>query len=639
MDSLAADLAWLPGAPANFRALCREPNLDGAAISRLANHALNSADAGLLGKAIARRLDVEGTLAPLIPYTLAILSNATTEFVVDALPAAAARYGVAARLVAPPYDQVLQQVLDRESMLYRTKPDAVLLALDHRWFGFETFDARDGAATQVPAAVARLREAIDALRRIGGIPAIVQTIPAPPLSLFGSYDRRMAGTARALAEEANRRIAALAEKSGCYLLDAATLAERIGTERWFDPVVWHSFKLPFAASCVPAYADGVGRLIGAIRGKSRKCLVLDLDNTIWGGVVGDDGMEGLALGAGTATGEAFLAVQRLALDLRARGVMLAVSSRNDEQTARAPFREHPDMLLREEHISVFQANWLDKAANIEAIAKALNIGVDALVLLDDNPAERAFVRAALPGVAVPELPADPSWYARYLSAAGYFEAISFTAEDRMRADAYVADARRAEVMTRARDVGDYLQSLDMTMTVASFDARSRQRIAQLINKSNQFNLTTQRYTEAEIAAFQEDPAIYTLQARLRDRFGDLGMISVVICRPSQQGGEPVWSIDSWVMSCRVLGRQVEMAMLSEIVTAARRHGVLWLFGRYHPTPKNGMVADHYTKLGFSQAEIEPDGTTHYRLSVADFVPTSLPMTVVAAVESVENVTP
>ena len=227
--------------------------------------------------------------------------------------------------------------------------------------------------------------------------------------MFGSYDPRVRETPRALIEETNRRLIGLAEESDSYLLDTASLAERVGTDHWFDPVVWHSYKLPFAARCIPLYADMVGRLLGAIRGKAKKCLVLDLDNTVWGGVVGDDGIEGIVVGTGSGAGEAFLAVQRTALDLRERGIMLAVSSRNDEETARRPFRELPDMLLREQHISVFQANWLDKASNLEVIAKTLNIGIDALVLLDDNPAERAFVRAALPMVAVPELPRDPSW--------------------------------------------------------------------------------------------------------------------------------------------------------------------------------------------------------------------------------------
>ena len=437
---------------------------------------LKSGEAAALGRAIARNLLLGADPSPLSKFRLAITSNATTDLIADAVPAASARHGVAVTVVATAYDQVLQQSLDPGSALHRAHPDAVLIAVDHRWLQFEHFDPACDADQRVAAAVARIAEVVDSLRRLGWIPAIIQTVPTPPLAMFGSYDPRVRETPRALIEETNRRLIGLAEESDSYLLDTASLAERVGTDHWFDPVVWHSYKLPFAARCIPLYADMVGRLLGAIRGKAKKCLVLDLDNTVWGGVVGDDGIEGIVVGTGSGAGEAFLAVQRTALDLRERGIMLAVSSRNDEETARRPFRELPDMLLREQHISVFQANWLDKASNLEAIAKTLNIGIDALVLLDDNPAERAFVRAALPMVAVPELPRDPSWYPWYLSAAGYFEAIGFTAEDRLRADAYTAETQRAQVLAQARDLGDYLSSLEMVMSLSPFDRRSRQRM-------------------------------------------------------------------------------------------------------------------------------------------------------------------
>lgn len=643
MNYSVTDLPWLPSAPDDVRSLHRALDLSdpsiGNGIQKLANYNLKPADATGLGKVIARALAAGNELIPLSRYSLGVLSNATTDFIIDALPAAAARHGVAASAIAAPYDQILQQALDPGSALHRAKPDAVLLAVDHRWLGFDSLNLGKDVTAQIDLAIARFAEVVNALRQVGGLTAILQTIPAPPLPLFGSFDRRMPASPRALIDEVNRRLVTLAAESGNYLLDVAALAEGVGTDTWFDPVVWHSYKLPFASRCVPIYADLVGRLLGAIRGKAKKCLVLDLDNTVWGGVIGDDGIDHIVLGSGSALGEAFLAVQRMALNLRERGIMLAVSSRNEDATARAPFKEHPEMLLRDEHISVFQANWLDKASNIEAIAKELNIGVDAMVLLDDNPAERAYVRAALPMVGVPELPSDASWYPWFLSAAGYFEAIGFTVEDRLRVETYAADARRAAVMARSHDLGDYLRSLEMTINLAPFDQRSRQRIAQLINKSNQFNLTTRRYTEAEVAAAEADPSVFTLQARLRDRFGDLGMIAVVICRPSICDGEPAWMIDSWLMSCRVLGRQVEMAMLSEIVAAAKQHGVRHLLGLYRPTAKNAMVNDHYAKLGFETLEISSTGDRHYRLHTTDFGPPVLPMAFERASVSLEPAIP
>jgi FkbH-like protein len=464
---------------------------------------------------------------------------------------------------------------------------------------------------------------VAAIHERTGAPVIVPTLPTPPTMLFGSFDRQSQAALASRVAALNVGIVELAGQSGVLLLDLATLADTVGREQWFDDRYHYLYKLPVAAAAVPLYADWLARLIAAVRGRSRKCLVLDLDNTCWGGVIGDDGIEGIRVGPGSAEGEAFAAVQRYALDLKARGIILAVSSKNEDATARRAFREHPGMLLRETDIAVFQANWQDKPSNIEAIARSLNIGLDAIVLLDDNAAERAQVRAALPMVAVPELPSDAALYPAILSAAGYFEALSFSDEDRGRAATYAADALRAEVLGKSRDLGDYLQSLDMQISFAPFDALNRARIAQLINKSNQFNLTTRRYTEAEVEAFERDPAVFTLQVRLRDRFSDFGMIGVIIAR-SAPAARPAWEIDSWLMSCRVLGRRVEQAMLGKLVEAAREAGVDELRGQYIPTEKNKMVAQHFPALGF--AEIADDGCEGhmFALSVADFQPQILP---------------
>ena len=297
--------------------------------------------------------------------------------------------------------------------------------------------------------------------------------------------------------------------------------------------------------------------------------MLDLDITVWGGVVGDVGMENIAIAEGDAVGEAFRSVQRFALELRERGVVLAVSSKNDDAVARRVFREHPDMLLRENHIAVFQANWKDKASNIKAISEELSLGLDAFVFLDDNPAERGIVRQMLPDVTVPELPADPAYYARTLAAAGYFESTVFSPEDRQRADYYERNAKRVALQKELGGLDEYLASLDMEITFSPFDAYGRDRIAQLINKSNQFNLTTKRYTPAEIAQLERDSDVLALQIRLSDVFGDNGMISVVICRRADRA---VWTIDTWLMSCRVLGRGVERMVLRELIARARvRH--------------------------------------------------------------------
>jgi FkbH-like protein len=432
------------------------------------------------------------------------------------------------------------------------------------------------------------------------------------------------GTLRNLLGRINAGLCENLAGTADLLVDVAGLAETVGLDAWHSPVQWNMAKLPFSNTYLPIYADYVCRIIAALRGKSRKCLVLDLDNTVWGGVIGDDGLEGVAVAQGDPTGEAHLAVQRLALDLRSRGVVLAVSSKNNDAVARLPFREHPEMLLREEHIAVFQANWNDKATNIKAIANELSLGLDSMVLLDDNPVERGLVRQILPQVAVPELPEDPALYARTLAAAGYFEAIAFSDEDRKRAGFYQDNARRVSLQQQAGDVEAYLASLNMEITFGPFDSTGRARIAQLINKSNQFNLTTRRYSEAEIAQLEADPCCFTLQVRLADTFGDNGMISVVICRPSTPDA---WVIDTWLMSCRVLGRRVEHMVLRELIEHTRARGISRLVGTYIPTAKNQLVEHHYRNLGFAETRADENGTTHWALDVQSANVQSAPMTV------------
>jgi FkbH-like protein len=620
MSPSVVTLPWLPEPPDDFTARCRaltaaSPS-PGPAIMGLAGYRLSAQQSLSLARAIAR---CRGTgLAPLGDFRLGILASATFDLIVDCIPAAAARHGVAVEIVTAPYDQVMQEAFDPASGINGAQLDAVLVAVDHRWL---KLDRAGTGGESVADALEKLRGVVENLRRNGGAPAILQTVPVPPQALFGSFDRRWPASVRAKIDDFNRGVAALADEFSAYVLDMAALAERIGTDLWFDPVHWVSYKLPFAAECFPVYAEMLGRLLGAIRGKARKCLVLDLDNTLWGGVIGDDGLEGIYLGQGSAKGEAFLSVQQSALDLRDRGIVLAVSSKNDDAVARGPFREHPEMLIKEHHVAVFQANWQDKPSNLEAIAKALNIGLDALVMLDDNPAERAQIRAALPMVAVPELPSDPSRYAWYLAAAGYFEAVAFSVEDAARAESYASDARREEVKAGARDLGDYLSSLGMTIRLGSFDVANRKRIAQLINKTNQFNLTTRRYSEAEVEAMESDASLFTLQVRLEDKFGDLGMIGVVICRPSGEDG--AWDIDTWLMSCRVLGRRVEEAMLAKVAGAARARGAHKLIGHYLPTAKNAMVRDLFGRLGLTLVEDGASGR-RYELDLGAYAAPELP---------------
>jgi FkbH-like protein len=631
LNPLYSELHWLPRAPddiaGRLKSLTATSERLGTEIRSVAQHFLNLNQLTKLSKIIEKSRAAGVLLDPLIPFRLGVLSNSTVDLIVPAMIASAARRGINLEVFQAPYDQVAQEALTLDSKINLSNPDAVLFALDYRAL---PLNASPGNPETAAATVRGVMEYLEALRygiKAGsGALCIFQSFPIPAEPLFGSLDVALPGTLRNLLDSINRELAALIVGSGDVLLDIAGLAQLVGQADWHDTQLWNLAKFPFSDALIPLYADHVARTIAAVRGKSGKVLILDLDNTIWGGVIGDDGLEGIRIAQGDAAGEAHLAVQRLALDLRERGILIAVSSKNSDQTAREPFEKHPEMLLRLEHIAVFQANWNDKASNIEAIAEELSLGLDAMVFLDDNPAERGLIRKLLPQVAVPELPEEPAFFARTLSAGGYFEAIAFAAEDRARAGFYQDNAKRAELKRHVGGVGDYLASLDMTITFQPFDSTGRARIVQLINKSNQYNLTTRRYTEPEIAAAENDSSMFTLQVRLADKFGDNGMISVIICKRVDIDD---WEIDTWLMSCRVLGRKVESTVLREIIEHARAAGIRRLVGVFRPSERNGMVVDHYAKLGFDKMAVDPSGESRWVFSVDNSAPDPAPMKVIS----------
>jgi FkbH-like protein len=628
-DSLYANLAWLPQPPPDFSSLCRS-TLDcegdlGSPLQALAIHRLNGNQLGLLAKVLTKAREQGKSLTPLIPFRLGVLSNATLGFIVPALEATALRHGIALECIEADYGQVIQEALSPNSRINQAGPDAVLIAVDLRYPPLRSAPGDKQAADAVVRETLDHFHAIrDGIRANSGAISILQTLAPFPDSLFGNFDRVLPGTPRQLIDAVNLGLIEGVRGTEDVLVDVAAIAEAVGLANWHSPTQWNLAKLPFAYDFVPLYADHVARTIAALRGKSRKCLILDLDNTVWGGTIGDDGIEGIRIAQGDVIGEAHLAVQRLALTLLERGIVLAVSSKNNDDVARKPFREHPEMLLREEHFSVFQANWNDKAVNIKAIAEELSLGLEAMVFLDDNPVERDLVRQILPQVAVPELPGDPALYARTLSAAGYFESVAFSGEDLNRAGYYQDNARRVTLRQLSSDLDSYLASLDMEIVFQPFDKVSRARIAQLINKSNQYNLTTRRYTEAEVAAAELDPKCFTLQVRLLDKFGDNGMISAVIC---SQTGASTWEIDAWLMSCRVLGRQVQEVVLLELLKHAGANGIERLLGVYKPTEKNRMVEQHYPSLGFASIASNRDGSTTWELVVKNARVQEFPMRV------------
>jgi FkbH-like protein len=613
VNSLYSELRWLPPAPKDFsdrlKALGNSPGRLGHELQALAQHGLNLNQLTKLAKAIALAKTDGRSLDPLVAFRLAVLSNSTIDLVVPALVASAARRGIALEVIQPSYDQVAQEALTPDSKVNSSKPEAVLFAIDFRALPLKlSLGNSEASAATVEGVIGYLRALRDSIKANSNAVCIFQSFAPPVETLFGNLDRALPGSIRSLIDGINNELAELVLHSGDVLLDVAGIAETVGLANWHDPQLWNLAKISFSDELIPLYADHVARVVAALRGKSGKVLVLDLDNTVWGGIIGDDGLEGIKLAQGDAIGEAHLAVQRLALDLRQRGIVLAVSSKNSDLVARAPFEQHPEMLLKLEHIAVFHANWNDKATNIQAIAEELSLGLDSIVFLDDNPAERGLVRKLLPQVAVPELPEDPSAYARTLAAGGYFEAVAMAAEDLKRAGFYQDNAKRVGLQRQAGGVDAYLASLAMTITFQPFDGKGRGRIVQLINKSNQYNLTTRRYTEPEILELERDPSVFTLQVRLADIFGDIGMISIVICRRLKND---TWQIDTWLMSCRVLGRKVEHMVLREILEHARAAGIRRLIGAYRPTERNKLVVDHYGKLGFNKVREEESGLTEW----------------------------
>lgn len=552
---------------------------------------------------------------------LAVLSSSTVDHLAPAIRVAGLRRKLLIDIRNGAYGQYRQDILDPSPSLHQFAPQNILFSLSGR----EVIASVPLTATleEVDAIIAKfvreLRSLWQRARETYNATIIQQTFLDVSATLFGSYDRLIPGAPRRVVAQLNDRLCEATRQDGVLLLDIARVSERDGIDAWFDAARWLQGKLEIAPRASPIYGDLVARILAAQRGLSKKCLVLDLDNTVWGGVIGDDGLEGIVIGEGSAVGEAHLALQRYAKQLKERGVILAVCSKNDAKSAEAVFHEHPEMLLRRSDIAAFLANWDDKAENLKAIANRLNIGIDSLVFVDDNPVERARIRQSLPAVAVPELPDDAAHYVRCLSDAGYFEAVAFTPEDRHRGELYAANAEREALLASAQSMNDFLRGLEMSVVYGPFNPVDHARIVQLFNKTNQFNATTRRYTPEEITHLAGLPNVLTLQFRLLDRIGDNGLVSAMILRPTADE-ENVLEIDNWVMSCRVFGRRLEFEAMNIAVEAARHLGIKRLIADYIATPKNGVISELYPSLGFTAvSETDaPKGATRWLLKLADY---------------------
>jgi FkbH-like protein len=623
------DLYWLPqhaGAhhrlPENICSVDASwPDLVSAAKLRLNFLQTNQLDRVLLKRGQAAGASPADTVAHVM--RLAILSSSTAKHLSAGIRVGGLRRSLAVEVYTGPYGLYMRELQDRNSGLQKFSPGVVLFAF-HAQHLFGQFEVGLSAEESGKLLDSAARHIVGAWRLARGLTdgqIIQQTVASTYPSLMGSNEHRLPGSGAALVDRLNERIRQLAEEEGVDVLAIDSCMARDGQDAWHDPGLWHLAKQEFSPVAGPAYGDLLMRLVDAQRGRSFKCLVLDLDNTLWGGSIGEDGLEGIQLGSGSALGEAYVAFQRYLRDLSKRGIVLAVCSKNDPVAARSPFDAHPEMVLRQADIACFVANWDDKATNLRAIAAQLGIGVDSLVFVDDSPFERDLARRELPMVAVPELPEDPAFFARCIADAGYFEATRISTEDLARNDQYQNNLAREQLHAAHTDLAGYLQSLNMELHWSPFDGVSLQRVVQLGNKTNQFNLRTARYTESQMLAIMQSAGVLTLQLRLIDRFGDNGIIGMVI---GVLSGKSL-RLDAWLMSCRVLGRRIEEVTMNLIVEEAGKLGASELQGEYLPTKRNGMVHDLYPRLGFERVALREDGSSLWVLQLSDYVAFDAPI--------------
>ena len=548
---------------------------------------------------------------------IAVLGGSTTNEVVDLLEVLLLDSGFEPAFYQSEYQRFYEDAVLDPHTIAAFRPD---LAYIHTTaVNIQTYPRLSSSeaelSTHVATEIDRFRCVWQSLQQHVGCQIIQNNFELPFSAILGNLDAVSLGGHTRFINELNLELARSTQKiPGVILQDIQSISARLGLNQWVDPDRWFSYKLATTIEGSFAIARSLASIIRAIYGKSRKCLVLDLDNTLWGGVIGDDGLDKIQIGRETAVAEAYTAFQEYCLSLRERGILLAVCSKNNEEIAKQGF-DHPDSVLKLEHFAAFKANWEPKHENILAIAKDLNLGTDSFVFVDDNPAERALVEAQIPGIAVPDIGPHVSQYASILDAARYFEPVSLAKEDLQRADLYRDNVQRASTLASFANYGEYLDSLEMTAEIEPFRPVYTERIVQLTNKTNQFNLTTRRYTLAEMEAAIADGSHIGLYGKLSDRFGDNGLVSVVLGRVDGNS----LHLDLWLMSCRVLKRDMELAMLDRVVAAAQSAGVQTIYGYYLPTPKNGMVADHYEKIGFVlRSRDMGSGVSTWSLDVADY---------------------
>lgn len=547
-----------------------------------------------------------------IEKNIAILGGSTTSNIKIILDLFLLNYGIKANFYESEYNQFWQEAMFENQRLDKFKPDIIFIHTTNRNITRypKISNTKEETKVLLENEFNKYQDIWNMLFKKYNCTIIQNNFELPYYRLLGNNDATMHNGKVNFINKLNLKFAEYAEKTENFFInDINYQSASFGLEKWSDQFYWHMYKYALSVSAIPTLAFNVANIIKGIYGKNKKGLVLDLDNTLWGGIVGDDGVENIILGQDTSEGQVYTEFQQYLKDLKELGVILNINSKNNIENAIAGLN-HPDGILRPEDFIIIKSNWESKSKNMIEIAEQLNLGVDSLVFIDDNPAEREIINQHIPNVSTP-LMQEPEKYIETIDKSGYFEVISLSKDDIKKSEMYKENIERNKAIETFEDYNEYLKSLKMTAKIESFIPLYMSRIAQLTNKSNQFNLTTKRYTQAEIEEVAQNKNYITLYGKLKDTFGDNGVISVIIGNKKQA----VLEIELWIMSCRVLKRDMEYAMMDSLVEKAKNEGIQIIKGFYYPTAKNGMVKDFYYKQGFTKTSEDENGNTVWELDI------------------------
>ena len=564
-------------------------------------------------KALKREL-LQNTQQTFLEKKIAILGGSTTRDIRDILELFLLNYGIRPCFYESEYNQYYADGMFPNPALEEFHPDILYIHTSNR--NIEQYpsleDDRTLVTQKLQAEYERFQALWEHLHAVYGCPVIQNNFEPPLYRLLGNRDASDHRGRWNYIQRLNQMFYEYADMhQDFYIHDICYEAADYGLERWSDPFYWNMYKYAMCVPAIPYTAFQLARIIKSIFGRNKKVLNLDLDNTLWGGVIGDDGPENIEIGQETSLGQTYAEFQDYLKQHKKLGVLLSVNSKNNEDTALSGL-ERADSVLKREDFVAFRANWEPKSHNLNATAEELKLLPESFVFVDDNPAEREIVRQEVPGAAVPEI-TKVEEYIRVLDRSGFFEVTNFSEDDLKRNEMYLANEQRNRMQKNFSDYGDYLRSLEMKAQIGAFDPAYFSRIAQLTNKSNQFNLTTHRYSQSEIEQIAADPQYLTLCGRLEDKFGDNGVVSIVIGRKEKD----VLQIELWLMSCRVLKRDMEYAMMDTLVKQCRDCGIRQIYGYFYPTAKNAMVKDFYALQGFEKLEEDVDGNAKWSFRIPE----------------------